>query len=121
MDFGGCNSAVQGGGRDPGKMQAVVGCEWEKNPKKLLMNVNVEKGLGPVHVLLSPENTVGDLIKAVVDVYVKEKRRPLLPFTDPNSFHLHYSQFSLQGLKAEEKLKNLGSRNFFLRPNQPKA
>ncbi|XP_039056401.1 uncharacterized protein At4g22758-like [Hibiscus syriacus] len=81
---------------------------------KLLVNVNIESSLGAVHVIMSSDNTVKDLIKAAIEIYVKEQRRPLLEETDPNFFQLHYSQFSLESLNAGEKVKNLGSRNFFL-------
>ncbi|KAA8521930.1 hypothetical protein F0562_012756 [Nyssa sinensis] len=81
---------------------------------KLLLNVNIQRSLGPVQVVMSPENTVRELIKAAIEIYVKDKRRPLLPETDARSYALHYSQFSLESLKTEEKLINLGSRNFFL-------
>ncbi|GAV70358.1 hypothetical protein CFOL_v3_13856 [Cephalotus follicularis] len=81
---------------------------------KLLVNVNIERSVGSVQVLISPDNTVKDLVKAALAIYVKEKRRPLLKETDPVCFCLHYSQFSLQSLKPEEKLTNLGSRNFFM-------
>ncbi|XP_022772892.1 uncharacterized protein LOC111315441 [Durio zibethinus] len=81
---------------------------------KLLLNVNIESTLGPVHVVISSDNTVNDLIKAAIAIYVKEKRKPLLQETDPKYFQLHYSQFSLESLKAGEKLINLGPRNFFL-------
>ncbi|EEF51013.1 uncharacterized protein LOC8272442 [Ricinus communis] len=81
---------------------------------KLLLNVNIERSLGPVQVIMAPENTVGDLIKAAIEIYVKEKRRPLLKYANPDCFQLHYSQFSLESLKPDEKLINLGSRNFFL-------
>ncbi|KAL5817690.1 hypothetical protein ACOSQ3_026068 [Xanthoceras sorbifolium] len=81
---------------------------------KLLLNVNIERSLGPVQVVTSTEKRVSDLIKAAVEIYVKEKRRPLLKENDYNSFQLHYSQYSLESLKADEKLINLGSRNFFL-------
>ncbi|KAK8658162.1 hypothetical protein V6N13_036374 [Hibiscus sabdariffa] len=86
---------------------------------KLLLNVNIESSLGPVHVIVSSDNTVSDLIKAAIEIYVKEKRRPLLEETDPQLFQLHYSQFSLESLKAGEKVINLGSRNFFLCLKQP--
>lgn len=65
-------------------------------PTKLLLKVNIERSLGPVHVFMSPEKTVGDLVKTAVEIYVKEKRRPLLKETDPDCFELHYSQFSLE-------------------------
>lgn len=63
---------------------------------RLLLNVTIERSLGPVHVVMSLENTVSDLIKAAVDIYVREKRRPLVKETDPHRFELHYSQFSLE-------------------------
>lgn len=63
---------------------------------KLLLNVTVSRSLGPVHVLISPESSVGDLIAAVLRQYVKEGRRPIFPSMDPNGFDLHYSQFSLE-------------------------
>ncbi|XWS61898.1 hypothetical protein CRYUN_Cryun07bG0164000 [Craigia yunnanensis] len=50
---------------------------------KLLLNVNIESSLGPVHVVMSSKNTVNDLIKVAIEIYVKEKRRPLLEETDP--------------------------------------
>ncbi|KAK4740830.1 hypothetical protein SAY87_024418 [Trapa incisa] len=81
---------------------------------KLLLNVTVERSLGPIHVVMPPENSVSDLIRAAVETYWREKRRPLLKQTDPRMFELHYSPFSLESLKVEEKLMNLGSRNFFL-------
>ncbi|GFP81822.1 uncharacterized protein at4g22758 [Phtheirospermum japonicum] len=83
---------------------------------KALFNVNIQNGLGPVQVVMRPENTATELIKAAMAIYVKEKRRPLLETCDPGCYELHYSQFSLESLKPEEKLMNLGSRNFFLCP-----
>jgi hypothetical protein len=50
---------------------------------KLLLNVTIERSLGPVQVVISPEKTTGDLIKAALEIYAREKRRPLLPETDP--------------------------------------
>ncbi|MQL90249.1 hypothetical protein Taro_022835 [Colocasia esculenta] len=81
---------------------------------RLLINVTVQRSLGPVQVVVPPESMVAELIKAAVEAYAKEGRRPLLPDTDPGAFELHYSQFSLESLSREEKLMNLGSRNFFL-------
>lgn len=63
---------------------------------KLLLNVTIERSLGPIHVVISPENKVRDLTKTALEIYAREKRRPLLPETDPNCFELHYSQFSLE-------------------------
>nr|XP_009795243.1 PREDICTED: uncharacterized protein LOC104241967 [Nicotiana sylvestris]XP_016464395.1 PREDICTED: uncharacterized protein LOC107787354 [Nicotiana tabacum] len=94
----------------------IIGEEKQKKLKKLLLNVHIQNSLGPVHVVISHENAVGDLIKAAIEIYVKEKRRPLLPSRDSRCYQLHYSQFSLESLKPEEKLLNLESRNFFLCP-----
>ncbi|OVA07688.1 hypothetical protein BVC80_1827g50 [Macleaya cordata] len=63
---------------------------------KLLLNVTIQRSLGPVQVVTSPEKTVGELIEAALQIYVKEKRRPFLTETDPQCFELHYSQFSLE-------------------------
>ncbi|TKY70869.1 hypothetical protein E2542_SST07163 [Spatholobus suberectus] len=88
-------------------------------PSKLLLNVTIENSLGAVQVLMWPEDTVDDLVKAALVIYHKEKRRPLLKDTDPKCYDLHYSPYSLQSLKPNEKLKNLGSRNFFLCSKPP--
>ncbi|KAM7257915.1 hypothetical protein ACFE04_013656 [Oxalis oulophora] len=94
----------------------VGGLESQSNYKltKLLVKVTVERSLGPVQLVVAPEKTVKELIKSVVEIYVKEKRRPLLKETDPINFQLHYSPFSFECLEGDEKLMNLGSRNFFL-------
>ncbi|KAK6926656.1 hypothetical protein RJ641_008375 [Dillenia turbinata] len=86
-----------------------------KPPKltKLLLNVTIDRSLGPVQILLSPESTVGDLISVAIKQYAKEGRRPILPTADASAFDLHYSQFSLESLDRDEKVMNLGSRNFF--------
>lgn len=85
---------------------------------KLLLNVTVQRSLGPLHVLISPESTVNDLVTSALRQYLKEGRRPILPSLDPSGFGLHYSQFSLESLDPDEKLIELGSRNFFLCPKQ---
>ncbi|XP_074564939.1 uncharacterized protein At4g22758-like [Curcuma longa] len=84
-------------------------------PAKVLVNVAVQRSLGPVQVVASTDWTVGELAAAALGRYVREGRRPQLPAAgDPSAFELHYSQFSLECLDPEEKLINLGSRNFFL-------
>lgn len=85
-----------------------------RRPTKLLLSVTVQGRVGPVQLIMSPQNTVGHLIKAVLEVYEKQRRRSLLSEKHPSCFELHYSPFSLQSLKLEEELINLGSRNFFL-------
>lgn len=83
---------------------------------KLLLNVTIQRSIGPVHVLISLESTVQDLIAAALRQYSKEGRRPVLTSVNPADCDLHYSQFSLESLDREEKLIGLGSRNFFLCP-----
>ncbi|KAL2328509.1 hypothetical protein Fmac_021936 [Flemingia macrophylla] len=89
-----------------------------KQPPKLLLKVTMMGSLGPVQVVTTPESTVGDLVAVAVRQYVKEGRRPILPSNEPSHFDLHYSQFSLESLDREEKLKDIGSRNFFLCPKK---
>ncbi|KAF7805676.1 Histone deacetylase HDT1 [Senna tora] len=94
---------------------------FPRQPPKLLLHVTVLGSLGPVKVVITPESTVGDLVAASVQQYLKEGRRPFLPTTDPSGFDLHYSQFSLESLDREEKLIGLGSRNFLLCPRKSTA
>ncbi|URE47275.1 hypothetical protein MUK42_14646 [Musa troglodytarum] len=85
-----------------------------KVPTKVLVNVTVQRSLGPVQVMASTDWSVGDLVAAALRLYVKEGRRPPLPTAEPSAFGFHYSQFSLESLDPKEKLVDLGSRNFFL-------
>uniref|UniRef100_M1CIP5 DUF7054 domain-containing protein n=1 Tax=Solanum tuberosum TaxID=4113 RepID=M1CIP5_SOLTU len=63
---------------------------------KLLLNVTIQRSIGPVHVLISLESTVQDLIAAALRQYSKEGRRPVLTSVNPADYDLHYSQFSLE-------------------------
>ncbi|KAJ8559628.1 hypothetical protein K7X08_003686 [Anisodus acutangulus] len=94
--------------------------ELQVRPKltKLLLNVTIQRSLGPIQVLISPESTVHDLIAATIRHYSKEGRRPALCSTDFSDYDLHYSQFSLDSLDRAEKLMALESRNFFLCPKK---
>ncbi|KAK3128315.1 hypothetical protein QOZ80_6BG0459820 [Eleusine coracana subsp. coracana] len=85
---------------------------------RLLVNVTVDQSLWPVHVVLGADATVADLVRAAVDAYQREGRRPPLP---RDAFDLHFSKYSLESLKPEEKVMDLGSRNFFLCPRRPAA
>ncbi|KAG8059077.1 hypothetical protein GUJ93_ZPchr0002g25631 [Zizania palustris] len=85
-------------------------------PSRVLLTVAVRQSMWPLHVMARTEWRVADLVAAAVELYVREGRRPLLPSADPAAFGLHFSQFSLQSLGPEEKLMDLGSRNFFLCP-----
>ncbi|KAH9328243.1 hypothetical protein KI387_000351, partial [Taxus chinensis] len=66
-----------------------------KSSAKLLVNVTVAQSIGPLRVLLSNDATLVDAIKAALAVYAKEGRRPTLS-SDPLSFGMHYSQFSIE-------------------------
>ncbi|XP_022756643.1 uncharacterized protein LOC111304361 [Durio zibethinus] len=96
--------------------ERTVSISLDARPKltKLLLNVTIQGSLGALQLVMSPENTVGDLIIAAVRQYSKEGRRPILPSTDASLCDLHYSQFSLESLQRDEKLMALGSRNFFM-------
>eukprot|EP01018_Ginkgo_biloba_P018205 Gb_23758 [translate_table: standard] len=85
------------------------------NSSKLLVNVTVLQSIGALRVLLPEDTTVHDVIKAALVLYAKEGRRPLLS-TDPTSFGLHYSQFCMDSLNPKDRIRDLGSRNFFLCP-----
>lgn len=80
---------------------------------KLLVNVTVARSIGPLRALLSKDATVEDAIKAILVLYAKEGRKPLLS-NDPASFGLHYSQFCINCLNPGDKVEDLGSRTFFL-------
>jgi len=67
-----------------------------RQPPKLLLKVTIMGSLGPVQVVMTTESTVGDLVAAAVNQYIKEGRRPILPSNDPSQFDLHYSQFTLE-------------------------
>ncbi|RLM79731.1 uncharacterized protein C2845_PM12G15800 [Panicum miliaceum] len=90
-------------------------------PSKVLVTVAVQRSMWPLHVMARAEWCVADLVAAAVDLYIRERRRPLLPFADPSAFGLHYSQFSLQSLDPDEKVVELGSRSFFLCPKAAAA
>ncbi|KAA8550228.1 hypothetical protein F0562_001912 [Nyssa sinensis] len=101
-----------------GRNVAIISPEGRPKLTKLLLNVTIQRSLGAVQVVMSPESAVGDLIVAALRQYGKEGRRLILHSTNPSDFDLHYSQFSLESLDREEKLMTLGSRNFFLCPKK---
>ncbi|KAE9587988.1 hypothetical protein Lal_00002954 [Lupinus albus] len=89
-----------------------------RQPPKVLMKVTMLGSVVPVQVLMRPESIVGDLVAVVLQQYAKECRRPILGSMNASDFDLHYSQFSLESLDREEKLIEVGSRNFFLCPRK---
>lgn len=77
-------------------LPAMPNSEFAIQPTKVLVNVTVENSSGAVKLVVLPEDTVGDLIKAALVFYKEEKRRPFLKNTDPKCYNLHYSNFALQ-------------------------
>ncbi|KAJ9677747.1 hypothetical protein PVL29_022621 [Vitis rotundifolia] len=61
--------------------RSVSGLSPEGGPRltKLLLNVTVQRSLGPVQAVMSPDSTIGDLIAAALRQYVKKGRRLALP------------------------------------------
>ncbi|KAK7341949.1 hypothetical protein VNO80_24890 [Phaseolus coccineus] len=101
------------------KNRAAAAAEFvPRQPPKLLLKVTIMGSLGPVQVVMTTESAVGDLVAAAVNQYIKEGRRPILPSNDPSQFDLHYSQFTLESLDKKEKLRDIGSRNFYLCPRK---
>uniref|UniRef100_J3MB22 DUF7054 domain-containing protein n=1 Tax=Oryza brachyantha TaxID=4533 RepID=J3MB22_ORYBR len=88
---------------------AVVAAAEQRRLTRLLLNVTVEQSLWPVHVVLGADCTVADL--------------PLPGHAGDAAaaFELHFSKYSLESLRSEEKLADLGSRNFFLCSRRPAA
>lgn len=97
------------------KMKMNTPVDQVLRANKLLVNVTVAQSIGPLRLLLSIDATVEDVIQATLVLYAKEGRKPLLS-NHPTSFGLHYSQFSIDCLNPADKIRDLGSRNFFLCP-----
>lgn len=106
---------LAGGRNSAGESSTAVNIRPMKLTK-FLLNVTIQRSVGPVQVVIAMESTVADLITAALRQYSKEGRRPVLLSVDADDYDLHYSQFSLESLDKEEKLNALGSRNFFMCP-----
>lgn len=90
---------------------------------KVLFNVSMQNSLWPVQVMMSPENTVRELVKAAICVFAEEKQRPELRCADPGSYQLHYSQFSLESEFSNFVIFNLVTSldiNYFISINKMK-
>uniref|UniRef100_A0A0E0A4N6 DUF7054 domain-containing protein n=1 Tax=Oryza glumipatula TaxID=40148 RepID=A0A0E0A4N6_9ORYZ len=85
---------------------AMVAAGQRRRLTRLLLNVTVEQSLWPVHVVLGADCTVADLVRAAVDAYVREGRRPPLPSGGAGDaaagFELHFSKYSLEKHEAME-------------------
>lgn len=83
---------------------AVAGRGRDRRLTRLLVNVTVDRSLWPVHLVLGADATVADLVRAAVDAYVREGRRPPLPLQPAGAadgdaadgFELHLNKYSLE-------------------------
>ncbi|VAI34388.1 hypothetical protein VPH35_091244 [Triticum aestivum] len=85
---------------------------WEE--AKVVVNVTVEGSAGPVRAMVSLGSSIRDAIAAVVERYHREGRSPRLDPASAESFQLHHSHFSLQSLNKNDKIGEVGGRNFYL-------
>ncbi|XP_048531021.1 uncharacterized protein At4g22758 [Triticum urartu] len=88
---------------------------WEE--AKVVVNVTVEGSPGPVRAMVSLGSSIRDAIAAVVERYHREGRSPRLDPASADSFQLHHSHFSLQSLNKNDKIGEVGGRNFYLHKN----
>ncbi|KAJ1259093.1 hypothetical protein BS78_10G127100 [Paspalum vaginatum] len=84
---------------------------------KVVVSVTVEGSVGPVKAMVRLGASVGEAIEAVVDRYAREGRSPPLNLAAAKCFQLHRSHFSLQSLNKNDKIGDVGSRNFYLHKN----
>uniref|UniRef100_J3LCH5 DUF7054 domain-containing protein n=2 Tax=Oryza brachyantha TaxID=4533 RepID=J3LCH5_ORYBR len=63
------------------------------------------------------DGSVGEAIAAVVERYAKEGRSPRLDPAAAEAFQLHHSHFCLQSLDKNDKIGDVGGRNFYLHKN----
>uniref|UniRef100_A0A0D3F4R2 DUF7054 domain-containing protein n=1 Tax=Oryza barthii TaxID=65489 RepID=A0A0D3F4R2_9ORYZ len=88
---------------------------WEES--KVVVSVTVEGSVGPVKAMVRLGASVGEAIAAVVERYAKEGRSPRLDPAAAEAFQLHHSHFCLQSLNKNDKIGDVGGRNFYLHKN----
>ncbi|KAF0935207.1 hypothetical protein E2562_031154 [Oryza meyeriana var. granulata] len=84
---------------------------------KVVVSVAVEGSVGPVKAMVRLGASVGEAIAAVVERYAKEGRSPRLDPAAAEAFQLHHSHFCLQSLNKNDKIGDVGGRNFYLHKN----
>ncbi|EAY85695.1 hypothetical protein OsI_07063 [Oryza sativa Indica Group] len=84
---------------------------------KVVVSVTVEGSVGPVKAMVRLGASVGEAIAAVVERYAKEGRSPRLDPAAAEAFQLHHSHFCLQSLNKNDKIGDVGGRNFYLHKN----
>ncbi|CAM0946256.1 unnamed protein product [Alopecurus aequalis] len=88
---------------------------WEE--AKVLVNVTVEGSTGPVKAMVRLGSSIREAIAAVVERYDREGRSPRLDPASADSFQLHHSHFCLESLNKNDKIGDVGGRNFYLHKN----
>lgn len=83
----------------------------------MVVSVTVEGSVGPVKAMVRLGASVGEAIAAVVERYAKEGRSPRLDPAAAEAFQLHHSHFCLQSLNKNDKIGDVGGRNFYLHKN----
>ncbi|TVU30172.1 hypothetical protein EJB05_21782, partial [Eragrostis curvula] len=84
---------------------------------KVLVSVTVEGSVGPVKAMVRLSASVGEAIAAVVERYAREGRSPRLDPAAAEGFQLHHSHFCLESLNKNDKIGDVGGRNFYLHKN----
>ncbi|KAL5211701.1 hypothetical protein ABZP36_022548 [Zizania latifolia] len=102
-------------GRSPSAASLSNCNHWEE--AKVVVSVTVEGSVGPVKAMVRLGASVGEAIAAVVERYGKEGRSPRLDPAATEAFRLHHSHFCLQSLNKNDKIGDVGGRNFYLHKN----
>ncbi|GJM84933.1 hypothetical protein PR202_ga00648 [Eleusine coracana subsp. coracana] len=84
---------------------------------KVVVSVTVEGSVGPVKAMVRLGASVGEAIAAVLERYAREGRSPRLDPAAAEGFQLHHSHFSLESLNKNDKIGDVGGRNFYLHKN----
>ncbi|KAK1615546.1 hypothetical protein QYE76_021063 [Lolium multiflorum] len=88
---------------------------WEE--AKVVVSVTVEGSAGPVKAMVRLGSSIREAIAAVVERYDREGRSPRLDPASADCFQLHHSHFCLQSLNKNDKIGDVGGRNFYLHKN----
>ncbi|PAN06044.1 hypothetical protein PAHAL_1G214200 [Panicum hallii] len=102
-------------GHSPSAASLAKPSPWEE--AKVVVSVTVEGSVGPVKAMVRLDASVGEAIAAVVERYAREGRSPRLEPAAAEGFQLHHSHFSLQSLNKNDKIGDVGGRNFYLHKN----
>ncbi|KAM0890390.1 hypothetical protein ACQ4PT_027077 [Festuca glaucescens] len=88
---------------------------WEE--ARVVVSVTVEGSAGPVKAMVRLGSSIREAIAAVVERYDREGRSPRLDPASADSFQLHHSHFCLESLNKNDKIGDVGGRNFYLHKN----